>query len=357
MARAVRDRRVPDRPRDRDGGCSVRAQLSLTVAEGKRLIARAISSAPEVRRALRHGRILLKGGTTVSAVAEALVGAPLRISGRISPRGTQAAQHPDLASPHTIVIERGEPRNVDHNVAAAVATLGPGDVAVLGANIIDAQGHAAMMAGRTMGGVPGRALAGLMAQGARILVAAGLEKLTRGSVGDAIRASGMAGCDWSLGMPVGLMPIVGRLVTEVEALELLSGLRATVIGRGGIDGAEGGVTLAVQGPEPAVRRAIDAVLAVRGATTSGAASSWPESGEHVIGAADAHPVLSGGRPGQDGGRRNRHASDRNHYDRTAASERHEPGGSHDSRRSRRARGGRTRDRTSVGSRHAASIRP
>jgi len=117
-------------------------------------------------------------------------------------------------------------------VAVVVASLGPDDVAVLGVAIIDA---------------------------------AGLEKLIRGSVDDVVRASGMAGCDWSLGMPVGLMPIVGRLVTEVEALELLAGVTGTVIGRSGIDGAEGGVTLVVCGEGPKVRRAITAVFGVKGA--------------------------------------------------------------------------------------------
>jgi len=332
----------------------VRAQLSLTVAEGKRLIARAIASLPEVRSALKHGRILLKGGTTVSALAEELVGTPLRISGRISPRGAQAAQHPDPASPHTVVIERGQPRNIDRDVAAAVTTLGPDDVAVLGANIIDAQGRSAMMAGRAMGGIPGRALTGLMAQGVRIIVAAGLEKLIRGSVDDAVRACGMAGCDWSLGMPVGLMPIVGRLVTEVEALELLAGVTATVIGSGGIDGAEGGVTLVARGDGPKVRRAIKAVLGVKGAATSGSAGSWPESGEGTIDAASIGSARdNGGGPGEGGAHGSRRAKDRHHHDRTVASQRHDSGDPRDPGRSRRDRRGRRAGRANRGTGRAS----
>lgn len=254
----------------------MRAQLSLTVAEGKLLIARAIASLPEVRWALENGQIFLKGGTTVSALAEELAGVPLRISGRISPRGAKSAQNPNPASPHSIVIERGQWRNVDPEVGSVVAGLGPRDVAVLGANIIDPKGRAAMMAGRALGGIPGQALAGLMAQGTQVIVAAGLEKLISGSVDDAVRGCGMAGCDWSLGMPVGLMPVVGRLITEIEALEILAGVTSTVIGKGGIDGAEGGATLAVTGEEPQVQRAIEAMLAVKGAGTSGSACGWPE---------------------------------------------------------------------------------
>ncbi len=254
----------------------MRAQLSLTVAEGKLLIARAIASMPEVRWALENGQILLKGGTTVSALAEELVGVQLRISGRISPRGAKSAQSSDPASPHSIAIERGQWRNIDDELGAVVAGLGPRDVAVLGANIIDSQGRAAMMAGRALGGNPGQVLTGLMAQGAQILVAAGLEKLIPGSVDDAVRGCGMAGCDWSLGMPVGLMPIIGRLVTEIEALEILAGVTSTVVGKGGIDGAEGGITLVAAGETQQVQLAIESVLAVKGAETSGSVGSRPE---------------------------------------------------------------------------------
>ncbi|MDP2948451.1 MAG: hypothetical protein Q8P22_02800, partial [Chloroflexota bacterium] len=70
----------------------MKAQVALTVSEGKRLIARAISCLPEVREALACGLILLKGGSTVSAVAEELCDRSLRLSGRISPRGTVSAR-------------------------------------------------------------------------------------------------------------------------------------------------------------------------------------------------------------------------------------------------------------------------
>lgn len=253
----------------------MRAQLTLTVPEGKRLIARAIAALPEVQRALAHGRILLKGGTTVSALAEELVGIPLRISGRISPRGTKSAWADDPA-PHSILIEGGSWRSVDEDFGAVVAGMGRDDVAVLGANAIDVHGNAAMMAGRALGGVPGQALAGLMAQGVQVIIACGLEKLIPGSIAEAVASAGMAACDWSLGMAVGLMPVHGRLITEKEALQILADVRCTVIGRGGIDGAEGGTTLVCEGEPDRVQKAIDAVLAVKGARTSGSELSRSE---------------------------------------------------------------------------------
>lgn len=254
----------------------MRAQVSLTVPEGKRLIARAIASLPEVRWALENGRVLLKGGTTVSALAEELVGVQMRISGRVSPRGTKSSGSGLKTAPHSLLIEARKWRNVDDDLPATVSGMGPRDVAVLGANIIDARGNAAMMAGRALGGNPGQVMTGLMAQGTQVVVAAGLEKLIPGSVEDSVRQAGMAGCDWSMGMSVGLMPIVGRLITEVEALKIIANVETAVVGKGGIDGAEGGVTLVLRGEAPEVQRAIDAVVAIKGAATSGSEESWPE---------------------------------------------------------------------------------
>jgi len=50
---------------------------------------------------------LLKGGTTVSAIAEELVEIPLRICGRISKRGTVSSQIMSVKHPHSILLEKG----------------------------------------------------------------------------------------------------------------------------------------------------------------------------------------------------------------------------------------------------------
>lgn len=240
------------------------------------MIARAIAALPEVQWALENGRILLKGGTTVSAVADEIVGVKLRVSGRVSPRGTRSARIEEPTTPHCIIVERGQWRNVDQDLPSVVVGMDSRDVAILGANIIDSQGRAAMMAGRALGGVPGQAMTGLMAQGVQVIVAAGLEKLIPGSVDEAVRQAGIAGCDWSLGMSVGLMPVVGRVITEVEALQIIAPVTCAVIGRGGIDGAEGGATIVMTGEAADVQRAIDVVLDLKGARTSGSEESWPE---------------------------------------------------------------------------------
>ena len=253
----------------------MQVQVTLTVAEGKRLIAKGVAALPEVQVALGKGKILFKGGTTVSAVAEEIAGVALKISGRISPRGTRTSGA-DIVGRHCLLLNNGRWEYVDDYLKKVVMQLGPEDVVVIGANALDAQGGAAMMIGAPLGGAPGEVIAGILSGGAQVVIPVGLEKLIPGSVYDAIRAAGRTRTEKAMGMAVGLVPLTGRIVTESIALTLLSGVRCTVIGKGGIFGAEGATTMVVEGPAAEVEKAFAMVQAIKGADAPGLAESFPE---------------------------------------------------------------------------------
>lgn len=255
----------------------LRAQLTLTVPEAKALIAEAIACMPTVQAALASGNVLLKGGTTVAAVARRLVNTDLRVSGRISPQGTKASAG-GSQQPHSILIAAGQISNIDACFGAAVASLKADDVAIIGANALDADGRAAMLLGAPLGGNPGQGISGMLAQGCRVLIACGLEKLIPGSIDAAVRAAGIYASSWSMGMAAGLAPLSGEVISEQTALAMLSGAHCTVIGAGGIAGAEGGTTLIAEGSAVQVEKAVQAVLAVKGAATAGCAVSLEECG-------------------------------------------------------------------------------
>jgi len=44
-----------------------------------------------------------------------------------------------------------------------------------------------------------------------------------------------------------LLPVPGEVVTEIEALKLLTGVKAEMLAAGGVSGAEGGVWLNLEG--------------------------------------------------------------------------------------------------------------
>lgn len=253
----------------------MKAQVTLTVPEAKALIAEAIASRPDVAKALAEGKILLKGGTTVAAVARQILDCDLRISGRISPRGTKATGGAS-EQPHSLLVERGNVRNIDGCFADAVESLHSNDIAIIGANALDIAGRAAMMLGRPLGGMVGQGLTGLMAQGCRIIIACGLEKLIPGSIDEAVRAAGIFSTDWSMGMATGLAPLTGEVITEKKALEMLASVQCTVISAGGIHGAEGATTMVVEGEREQVSKAVQAVLAVKDATLAGCPVSYSE---------------------------------------------------------------------------------
>jgi hypothetical protein len=253
----------------------LKAQITLTVSEAKRIIAKSISTRKDIKTALQRGKILLKGGTTVSAVSEELVGQKLRIGGRISPRGTMNTlkkyeQH------HTILLENGTFTGIDSTILKVTAQLGKDDVIVIGANALDIHGNAAMMAAAPLGHNAGQAISGFSSQGTKVIIAVGLEKLIPGTIQEATQACGRISIDKSMGAAIGLIPVVGEVVTEKEALETLAHVKATVVGAGGIQGAEGSTTIVIDGPESEVEKALKTVLEIKGSEISGTPESLIE---------------------------------------------------------------------------------
>jgi len=125
----------------------MKIQIALTVSEAKRLIAKAVAKLPEVIQALERGKVLLKGGTTVSAVAEELAGLKLRICGRISRRGTVSAKIVSSSHSHSIILKKGKIANIDNEIVEVVKELGRNDVIIISGNALDSHYNVAMMAG------------------------------------------------------------------------------------------------------------------------------------------------------------------------------------------------------------------
>ena len=245
-----------------------RLQITLTVTEAKWLIAKGISVLPEVRNALQNGKIILKGGTTVSAIAEELAGVPLKISGRISPRGARAGQHREIKG-HCVLLNQGQVQIADEALKEIVETLKQNDVVIIGANAIDIEGYAAMCMGAPLGGPPGEVIVGLMGNGAKVIIAAGLEKLIPGRIKDAVMASGRNAIHQAHGMAVSLVPLVGQVFTEKDAITALGDVTCTVIAKGGIDGAEGSTTMVIAGEPSEVTKVACVINKVKGSPVSG----------------------------------------------------------------------------------------
>jgi len=252
----------------------MRYSFVLNVAECKMLIAKGLANIPEVKQALAGGRILIKGGTTGSAVSEALGGPLLNVSGRITPTGLRAAARSPVPGIPWLLLRKGKavPLHEPEAVISLAGEMGSGDLAITGANLIDREGRAAIMIGAPLGGGRSWVLNLLAAEGVRIFIAAGLEKLCA-SVPEAVAVTGRQTMDGSQGMAVGLLRLTGSLFTELEAISALAPVKAYVIGRGGIQGAEGGTTFLVEGAESDLNAFLTEIAEIKGAETSGTPES------------------------------------------------------------------------------------
>lgn len=225
-----------------------RVQLFLSVNAGKWMIAEAISRREDVRNAMEHGGLVLKAGTTTSCLSALLTGRHLRLCGRMTPRGAVGSLV-DSQEPHTLLLSGGSAQSLDGREREALLRLGPDSVLVTGANLIDSCGNAALLAGSPGAGSYGAALSAMMTEGIRVLIAAGTEKLTPGSVPAAIAQARRKGVAASQGMACGLIPLIGTVITELDAIRMLAPVEAVLIGKGGILGAEGGSLIQVWGAE------------------------------------------------------------------------------------------------------------
>lgn len=241
-----------------------RALFVLTPAESKRLIARGVRRLPEVEHALEHGKIIIAGGTTNAFVAEEIAGSQIpkeRYTAGIITDGRLCVTPPDARIAPLVLVEG---KVTDARWEDVLDDFGPDDVFIKGANAVDASGLAGVLVSSPTAGTIGRALGIVEGRGSHLVVPVGLEKMIP-SVSDAAVSCGIRLFDYSLGSPVGLIPLVyGRIVTELVALDVLSGVDAVAIGAGGVGGSEGSVTIAVSGEEENVRSAFELIKMIKG---------------------------------------------------------------------------------------------
>jgi hypothetical protein len=230
-------------------------QVVLTVAAGKRLIARAVAAHPATQAALRTGTIVIIAGTTNGYFAEevlALTGQSKGFSRRRFFRGitlppympaTETGRLPDETGfPGDVVIVKGEWRQ-GKTIFDVVDDLKEGDVILKGANSLDlSQKRAAILIGDRRGGTIGVSLQAVVGRRVRLLLPVGLEKRITGNLDELaakLNAPGAHGPRF--------LPVPGEVISEIEAISMLSGATAELVAAGGVCGAEGSVWLAVSG--------------------------------------------------------------------------------------------------------------
>ena len=244
----------------------VAALVVLNPSESRRLLAKATVALPEVQHALKNGTIIIGRGVTNAYVTEELLNIKIEPKagltfGMVCGGITTGNSGPPACTHH--VIRRGKVvEGADSKVE--ILSFGPDDVFIKGANAVDMEGNAGILTSSLVGGTIGMAWPVVTPRGAHLIIPAGLEKLVP-SVIEAARHTGVYYFRYSMGMPARLTPVVlGEVLTEIQALAVLAGVKATHVSSGGVGGSEGAVVLSVEGQEAAVVKAFELVKSIKG---------------------------------------------------------------------------------------------
>ncbi|MCX8064202.1 MAG: hypothetical protein N3G21_03430 [Candidatus Hydrogenedentes bacterium] len=232
-------------------------QVSLTVQACKRLIAKGILKHPVVQKALHSHTLVVVGGTTNGYVAEEVLmhlGYEEKFpKGKFFRGITLPPWYPVMESgmlqtktpyPGDVVIEKGTWQK-GKMLFDVINQLGADDVVLKGANALDLENRrAGILIGHNQGGTSGAIVPAVVGRKVRMIIPVGLEKRICGSL-DKIALK----INTSPGNAPRFFPVPGEVFTELDAIKLLTGASAELIGGGGVCGAEGAVWLAIEGSE------------------------------------------------------------------------------------------------------------
>jgi hypothetical protein len=246
-------------------------QFVLTPSAGKKLIAKATIEHPAVKQALPSGTIVIIAGTTNGYVAEellTLLGQEKGFNRNRFFRGvtlppaiktTETGRLPDESQfPGDVVIVNGVWQK-GKTIFEVIDDLKQGDIILKGANCVNLQQKkAGILIGHPKGGTIAVALQAVVGRRVQLLIPVGLEKRISDDI-DTVAA--ILNCPGASGSR--LLPVPGEIITELEAISILSGAHAALVAGGGVGGAEGAVWIAVDGEPEQVekaKRVVDSVV-------------------------------------------------------------------------------------------------
>ena len=233
--------------------------FTLKPAESKSLIAKAVVSMEEVKKAKESAYIILAGGTTNAYIARELLGGegidPSKCTVGTSSNGVVCVSSPGAREIFPNVIFKGKPS--EKTITEAFEDFNAGTVVIKGANAVDREKNVGVITAGFDGGTVPKIIGPVTSNGLKLITPVGLEKLVP-SVREACRAVGARRIDISMGADFGMYHIAtSTVVTEIEAIELLFGLKAVHVASGGVGGNEGAVVLAADGDAESVERLVD----------------------------------------------------------------------------------------------------
>ena len=204
-------------------------------------------------------------GTTSGYIVEEILGEydkTRHIAGIVVPKGLAITDGTKRSS--DAIFHKGEYMK-DTKVVDILDKLGPNDVIVKSANALDENYVPIVLLASPTGGTVGAFLGSATAKNIKLIIAVGLEKSIPVAYEEFCGQFGKEDWDYSIGTPVGAIAIhEGITFTEIEALEALFDVEAMPISAGGVNGAEGSITLFIEGGDEETARAYEFLVDLKG---------------------------------------------------------------------------------------------
>ncbi len=259
------------------------AQFVLTSSEAKKFISLGLARHPLVQEAVEDSMVVIHPSSSTYFLVEALTGyvpgTKVWVAGVIVPRGAcvEANTRPTRREGEALTTSLKDPGMFPYSWVIKKGSLYTGiklddilkemdekSVYVKGVNAVDTAKNAGVLRASMAEGTIGKVLKVSEKNKFKIICPVGTEKLVWGSLAEKDGFSSKKK-DYAMGCSVNLFTLKPLVINETEAASLLGEVNAEVIASGGLAGAEGGVTLLVEGEKEEVRKVIQAAELSKGA--------------------------------------------------------------------------------------------
>ena len=243
------------------------AGINLTVAEGKRLIAKGIANHPQVKERLEKGIVIVISGSTNTYIAEELTGVKIPhgglLTGNITPHGVDDVTIGVERIPNIILING---KWTDIGYGEALRMMEKDDIVFKGANMLNYERkQAAINIIAPDGGTIKYVREYAIDDGrGRLIVPIGLEKEVHGDLNEYTKLLEQKNERVSPMARLIMHKDDVEIFTEIEAIKTIASVNVAPYASGGLAGREGGISLAVYGNREEVQKVLDVVSTVQG---------------------------------------------------------------------------------------------
>ncbi len=242
----------------------MRALVVLTHTECKRLIAKGLMEHPEIKEALENNKIFISRGSTTAYILEELLDEEFNkshyVAGQVTGDKEKLFRLGGLKVEKRlkeVVLDKGKKVEIN-NLRETIDEFQPEDVIIKGGNALGADGIAGVYMAHPVGGTVGAFLPTAIARGISIIIPISISRSIDDSVWELSQILGNKTIDpeYSMGYPIGIMPIPGEVFTEFEAFDLLyPEVNVFQIGSSGVGTGEGSLHFLFIGEDDKVKEA------------------------------------------------------------------------------------------------------